>query len=159
MAHSHRQNPALSEEAQRIRRGCIRHLTRMGEACLVEMPLPNKRRADIVSLNKKGQITIIEVKSGVPDFRADQKWPDYLAYCDAFYFAVDIRFPDDILPENTGFLRADDFGAEMMRESTLAPLKPARRQALIRSFARLSAFRLTALHDPRLKTGIITQAL
>lgn len=149
------QRPALSEEAQRIRRGCIRFFTRLGFACLIEVPLPNQRRADIVAIGRDGKITIIEVKSGLTDFRADQKWMDYLGFCDAFYFGVDVDFPSDVLPADIGFICADEFDAEIMRQSALEPLKAARRHALMQRLARLGGFRLTAVHDPRLRTGII----
>src|SRR3546814_5087076 len=33
------------------------------------------------------------------DLRADGKWPDYVGYCDAFYFAVPPGFPHDPVPE------------------------------------------------------------
>ncbi len=147
--------PALSEEALHVRRGCIRLLTCLGQACLVEVPLPNQRRADIVAIASDGKITIIEVKSGLPDFRADQKWMDYLGFCDAFYFAVDVNFPSNVLPQDIGYICADEFDGEIMRPSALEPLKAARRNALMRQLARLGAFRLTAVHDPRLRTGII----
>lgn len=150
---------SLSEEALKIRRGCIRHFTRLGHACLVEVPLPNKRRADILTISREGLLTIIEVKSGVPDFRADQKWLEYLGYCDAFYFAVDMAFPVDILPADIGFICADEFDGEIMRDSGLEPLKTARRNALTRSLARLGARRLTAIHDPRLRTGILSSEI
>ena len=147
--------PALSEEALQVRRGCIRLFTRLGHACLVEVPLPNQRRADIVAISRDGKITIIEVKSGLPDFKADQKWMDYLGFCDSFYFAVDVHFPSNVLPQDIGYICADEFDGEIMRPSDLEPLKATRRNALMRRLARLGAFRLTAIYDPRLQTGVI----
>ena len=59
-------------------RGAVRLLEAMGHGTLTEFPLKSGRRADILSLGAKGEIWIVEVKSGVPDFRSDHKWQDYL---------------------------------------------------------------------------------
>ena len=79
-------------------RGAIRLLESMGHGTLTEFPLKSGRRADILSLGEKGEIWIVEVKSGVPDFRSDRKWQDYLEWCDRFFFAVGPEFPAEILP-------------------------------------------------------------
>jgi len=57
--------------------------------------LPTAAAADLVALGPKGQIFIVEVKSGVEDFRTDQKWWEYRPYCDAFAFAVAPEFARD----------------------------------------------------------------
>lgn len=79
-------------------RGAIRLLESIGHGTLTEFPLRSGRRADILSLGVKGEIWIVEVKSGVPDFRSDRKWQDYLEWCDRFFFAVGPEFPAEILP-------------------------------------------------------------
>ncbi|MBL4539423.1 MAG: MmcB family DNA repair protein, partial [Oceanicaulis sp.] len=88
-----------------------------------------------------GEMVIVEVKSGVQDFRTDEKWPDYFAWCDRFYFAVSDRFPAEMLPEQTGLIIADGFGGAVVRESPVAKLAPARRKALTLKFARNAAER------------------
>jgi len=60
-----------------LARGVCRALDQLGYASLVEFPLANGRRADVVALGKGGELVIVEIKSSVADFRADQKWPDY----------------------------------------------------------------------------------
>lgn len=72
-----------------------------------------------------------------------------------FYFAVDVNFPRNVLPKDIGYICADEFDGEIMLPSALEPLKAARRNVLMRRLARLGAFRLTAVHDPRLRTGVI----
>ncbi len=47
-----------------------------------------KRRADVVGLSIRGQITVIEVKSDHKDLASDKKWQEYLKACDRFYFCV-----------------------------------------------------------------------
>jgi hypothetical protein len=81
-----------------VTRGAGRLMAALGYAPLIEVTLPNGRRADIMALGPRGQIAIAEVKSSLEDFRTDRKWGEYLPYCDAFYFAVAPEFPREILP-------------------------------------------------------------
>jgi hypothetical protein len=136
-----------SDAALAIQRGTIRLLSQYNIACLPEVVLPNHRRADLMALTDKGEIWIIEIKSGLPDFQADDKWPDYLPYCDRFYFAVAPDFPSEKLPENAGMIFADNYGAEIMRENEQASLAPARRNLLLRRMARIGGFRWSRLRD------------
>jgi hypothetical protein len=129
-------------------RGAIRLLEAMGHSALAEFPLKDGRRADILSLSGRGEIWIVEVKSGVQDFRSDHKWQDYLAWCDRFFFAVGLDFPAEILPEAAGLLIADGYEAVLVREPAEAPLAAARRKALTLRFAHLAARRLSDLRRP-----------
>jgi hypothetical protein len=126
------------------RGGDARLFTALSFAPLLEVSLPNGRRADIMALGPRGEIAIVEVKSGPEDFRADRKWGDYLPYCDAFFFAVAPEFPRAILPEEPGLIVADAFDGAVLREAPATPLVPARRKALTLAFARLAALRATA---------------
>ncbi|WP_306251577.1 DNA repair putative endonuclease MmcB [Parvularcula sp. IMCC14364] len=125
-----------------VTRGAMRLLADMGYAGLTEFHLPNGRRADLAGLNPKGHLLIIEVKSCREDFAIDMKWPDYIEYCDMFFFAVSTDFPQDILPENEGLILADQFGGAMCRNARENPLAAARRKALTLAFARQAACRL-----------------
>ena len=124
-------------------RGAARLLYAMGYAPLLEVGLPNGRRADIMALSPKGRLLICEVKSGLEDYRADRKWGEYMPFCDAFFFAVAPEFPRHILPEGPGLIVADGFGGAVVTEAPEAPLAPARRKALTLGFARLAAVRAT----------------
>ena len=126
-----------------VTRGAARLFEALGYAPLLEVCLPNGRRADIMALGPKGQIAIAEVKSGLEDFRVDVKWPEYLPYCDLFYFAVAPEFPREILPEAPGLIVADGFGGAIIADAPSTPLAPARRKALTLAFARLAAMRAT----------------
>ncbi len=129
------------ETTQSVTRGAARLMADMGYAPLLEVCLPNGRRADVMALGPRGEITICEVKSGVEDYRVDRKWHEYAPFCDAFYFAVAPEFPDGILPDEPGLIVADGFGGAVVREASLTPLAPARRKALTLAFARLGAMR------------------
>jgi len=128
-----------------VTRGAGRLMAALGYAPLIEVTLPNGRRADIMALGPRGQIAIAEVKSSLEDFRTDRKWGEYLPYCDAFYFAVAPEFPRGILPETPGLIVADGFGGAVLREAPVAPLAGARRKALTLAFARLAALRATPI--------------
>lgn len=129
------------ETTQSVTRGAARLLADMGYAPLLEVCLPNGRRADVMALGKKGDIVICEVKSGIEDYRVDRKWPEYGPFCDAFFFAVSPEFPQDVLPGEPGLIVADGFGGALVRDAPSSPLAPARRKALTLAFARLGALR------------------
>jgi len=124
-----------------VTRGAARLLADLGYAPLLEVGLPNGRRADVMALGRKGDVVIVEVKSGIEDYRVDRKWPEYAPFCDAFYFAVAPEFPDGVLPHEPGLIVADGYGGAVVRDAPVSPLVPARRKALTLAFARLGAFR------------------
>ncbi|NVK19877.1 MAG: MmcB family DNA repair protein [Methylocystaceae bacterium] len=129
-------------KTQDITEGAKRFLSDLGYACLCEFTLSNDRRVDVIGLNKKGEIYIIEIKSGLEDFRSDQKWPEYLDFCDYFAFAVDEDFPQDILPQNQGLIIADRFEGVCIREAHFNKLNGSRRKSITLKFARIAAQRL-----------------
>ncbi len=126
-----------------VTRGVARLLMAMGHAPLLEVGLPNGRRADLMAITPRGRLVICEVKSSLEDYRTDRKWGEYLPFCDAFYFAVAPEFPRHILPEGPGLIIADGFDGAVLIEAPETPLAPARRKALTLSFARLAALRAT----------------
>src|SRR5581483_2617067 len=97
--------------ATRICRGVMRLLDGLGFAALAEFPLKGRRRADVIGLDASGEIVIVEVKSGRADFQSDRKWPEYLEFCDRFFFAVDPDFPREILPVDCGLIVAGPMAA------------------------------------------------
>lgn len=133
------------EVTSAVTRGAARLMADLGYAPLLEVRLPNGRRADVMALGPRGEIAICEVKSSVEDFRCDRKWGDYLPFCDAYYFAVAPEFPVGILPDQPGLIVADGFGGAVVRPATPTPLAPARRKALTLAFARLGAMRASGV--------------
>lgn len=124
-----------------VTRGAARLMLNLGYAPLLEVGLPNGRRADVMALGPRGDIVIVEVKSGIEDYRVDRKWHEYGPFCDAFYFAVAPEFPQGVLPDEPGLIVADGFDGAVVREAPSSPLAPARRKALTIAFARLGAMR------------------
>lgn len=133
-----------------IARGVMRLFSDLGYAALQEFPLRVKRRADIVALNDAGEIVIVEIKSGRADFRSDQKWPDYLEFCDRFFFAVGPEFPRDILPGACGLIIADCHGGAILRNPLATPLNGNRRRAQILQIALTASQRLARVTVPLL---------
>jgi len=133
---------------KRLARGVGRFFTALGYSALMEVPLPNGRRADVLAIDGRGQFLLVEVKSCRADFRSDNKWPDYLEFCDFFYFAVAAEFPRELLPQEAGLLIADPYTAVIERETAGHLLAPARRRALLLRFAHLAASRVQMLSDP-----------
>ena len=122
---------------------------------ICEVPLANGRRADMMALDAKGALTIVEIKVAKSDLLGDSKWTDYLDYCDRFFWAV----PPDLaricegerfLPDAAGLIVADRYDAVLIREALHRPLAPARRKAELLRFARRAARRLSAQIDPSL---------
>lgn len=139
-----------SAAALEIQRGVIRLLAQQGLAALTEFGLANGRRADVIGIDDRGGIWIVEIKSGPEDFRADQKWPEYRDYCDRLYFAVRPGFPVAMLPEDTGLILADRYGGEIVRAAPEHTLAGARRKALTIRLARAAAARFSGVLDPGL---------
>jgi len=137
-----------SETALAIARGTARMLRTLGFSCISELPLPSGRRADLVALNDKGEIWIVEIKSSLIDYRVDAKWPNYKDYCDRFFFAKPPELDAEIFPSGEGLIVADNHGAEVLRMAEEFPLAPARRKAMLLKLARLGADRVHALMDP-----------
>ncbi|HRP09877.1 MAG TPA: MmcB family DNA repair protein [Terricaulis sp.] len=128
-----------------LARGVTRVLADHGLASVLEVPLANGRRADLMGLTASGEIWIVETKSCLADFAVDQKWPEYREYCDRFFFAVTEAFPHALIPEHAGLIVADGFGGAIVRECAAIPLAGARRKAVTLLFARLAAQRLSYL--------------
>jgi hypothetical protein len=152
--------PACFDEepliAQDVARGVTRLFFRQDQFALCEMPLPNGRRADMVAIDGHGLLTIVEIKVSRADLLGDSKWPDYLDYCDFFYWAVPSGFQlgpfdgDAHGRDLSGLIVADRYDAAVIRPAPLRKLAPARRKAETLRFARRAARRLVGDLDPSL---------
>ncbi|MGP8122087.1 MAG: MmcB family DNA repair protein [Xanthobacteraceae bacterium] len=138
-----------SATASAIARGTARLLHSLGFSCVSELPLPSGRRADLVALNGRGEIWILEIKSSLEDLRADQKWPDYRLHCDRLFFAFTAELPHEVFPAETGLIVADAYGAELAREAPEHRLAPATRKLMTLRFGLAAAQRLNRLADPQ----------
>jgi hypothetical protein len=137
-----------SETALAIARGTARLLRSLGFSTVAELPLPSGRRADLVALNERGDIWIVEIKSSLADLRVDTKWEDYRFHCDRLFFAFTRDLPCEIFPAGTGLIVADAYGAHMHCEAPEHRLQAATRKAMMLRFAATAAQRLGRLADP-----------
>ena len=138
----------LSQTALTVARGTMRLLLSHGFTCVSELPLPSGRRADLVGVGRSGEIWIVEIKSSVADFRADQKWMDYRMHCDRLFFATTVEVPCDIFPKDTGLIVADGFGGALVCEAPEHRLPAPTRKAMTLRIAQCAALRLQSLIDP-----------
>ena len=141
-----------------VARGVTRLLCRQDLFAICEMPLPNGRRADMMAIDPKGGLTIVEIKVAKADLVGDGKWLDYLDYCDRFFWAVpphlaSICEAERFLPGEAGLIVADRYDAVIARDAAHRPLSPARRKAELLHFARRAARRMATQIDPTLGDG------
>lgn len=144
----------LFSGATAVARGVSRLFLRNQIMVQPEVALRNHRRADLMGINVKGEIIIVEIKCARADLLGDQKWPEYLDYCDRFFWAVPAGFDlipfagDAFMPERAGLIVADAYDAEIARPAALVPLAPARRKVETQRLARLAMRRLMGIADP-----------
>jgi hypothetical protein len=142
--------------AMDVARGLARLFHHQGRTVLCEVPLPNGRRADMVAIDGRGHIVIVEIKVARADVLADAKWPDYLDWCDRFYWAVSPALDPALLdcptrqPDRCGLIVADRYDAAILREGRDHPLPSARRRAETLRLARLAMRRTMVTIDPDL---------
>ena len=150
------QSPTVpaNSAATDVVRGAGRLLADMGYAVIPEFVLASGRRADIAGVDGRGRIVLVEVKVSLGDFRGDGKWPDYLEFCDWFFFAVPPEFPRAPVegplawPERTGLIVADRFGGAIIRPAPEVLMHATRRRAVTLRFALAAAGRLHRISDP-----------
>lgn len=140
--------------AQDVARGVMRLFARNDIWCLSEVPLKNGRRADLMGVDAKGLIVIVEIKVARGDLLGDSKWPDYLDFCDRFFWGVPPgldRAPlesEAYRPDACGVIVGDGYDAEILRHAPLDPLAAARRKVQVERLARIAMRRHTAALDP-----------
>jgi len=138
-----------SDTALAVARGTSRFLRSLGFSCVSELTLPSGRRADLVAMNARGDIWIVEIKSSVEDLRADQKWQDYRMHCDRLFFAFTQDLPCDLFPPDTGLIVADAYGAHLHCEAPEHRIAAATRKIMMVGFGLLAAQRMSRALDPQ----------
>lgn len=153
----------LPAGAAAVARGVTRLFVRHDIFVTSEVALRNNRRADLMGVNAKGEIILVEIKCSRADLMGDQKWTEYLDYCDRYFWALPAGFdlgPLDgqlFLPDRTGVIVADAYGAEIVRPAAFHPLASARRKVEVQRLARLALRRLTLIGDGELAATLIDE--
>jgi len=146
--------PVQERQAQAVARGICRLFARNDIWCLTEMPLRNGRRADLAGVDARGHVVIVEIKTARGDLLGDGKWPDYLDFCDRFYWGVPPELDRgclesaDFRPDCCGVIVADGYDAEIVRPAPSRPLAAARRRVEIERLARAALRRQLVSLDP-----------
>ena len=138
---------------QLLARGVCRHMLSYDFVSVEELVPTSGLRVDVMALGPKGEIWVVECKSSRADFQSDNKWQGYLEWCDRFFWAVDADFPTELLPDDTGLIIGDAYGAEIIRMGPEMKLAPARRKVMVQKFARHAALRHHAVRDPGYSRG------
>jgi hypothetical protein len=147
-------SPDSATTASDVARGIARLFARNGIWCLGEVPIRNGRRADLMGIDAKGLIVIVEIKVSRSDLLGDSKWPDYLDFTDRFFWGIPPQLErsplegEAFLPDTCGVIVADSYDGEIVRPAKLVPLAAARRKAQVEHLARCAMRRHTALLDP-----------
>tara|TARA_R110002049_G_scaffold140930_9_gene302406 strand:+ start:15338 stop:15814 length:477 start_codon:yes stop_codon:yes gene_type:complete len=141
------------QPGQLLARGVMRHLASHGFACVEELVPTRGLRVDVMALGPKGEVWVVECKSSRADYMSDAKWRGYLEWADRFFWAVDEDFPLDLLPDDSGLIIGDAYGAEIIRMGEESKLAAARRKVMVQKFARHAAARLHRLRDPDMYIG------
>lgn len=145
---------AQARTAAAVARGICRLFARNGIWCLAEMPLRSGRRADLMGIDAKGQVIIVEIKVSRADLMGDGKWADYLDHCDRFFWGLHPALDracmetDAFRPEACGVIVGDAYDAEILRPAPLLPLAAARRKAEVERLARTALRRQVVGADP-----------
>ena len=135
----------MPSTAADVARGVNRLLIQEGFSPILEFTLANGRRLDVAALGADGTMLGVEIKVAVPDLKGDMKWPDYLEFCELFYFAIPPDFPEHLVPPETGLIVADRYGGAIVRPSGRTQLHASRRKAVTLSFAKCAAERLALM--------------
>src|SRR5690348_14316864 len=107
----------MATTAGDVARGVNRLLIQEGFSPILEFTLANGRRLDVAALGPDGTMLGVEIKVSVADLKGDGKWPEYLEFCELFYFAIPPDFPDEHVPDGTGLIVADRYGGAIVRPS------------------------------------------
>ena len=132
----------MSVTAADVARGVSRLLIQEGFSPILEFTLANGRRLDVAARGSDGTMLGVEIKVALNDLKGDQKWPEYLEFCELFYFAIPPDFPDEHVPAGTGLIVADRYGGAIVRPSPRSALHASRRKAVTLGFAKVAAERL-----------------
>lgn len=128
-----------------VARGTSRLLMQEGFSPILEFTLANGRRLDVAALGPDGTMLGVEIKVSIADLKGDMKWPEYLEFCDLFYFAIPPDFPDEFVPTTPGLIVADRYGGAIVRPSPRSQLHASRRKAVTLNFAKVAAERLATV--------------
>tara|TARA_B100001245_G_scaffold236244_1_gene226381 strand:- start:287 stop:751 length:465 start_codon:yes stop_codon:yes gene_type:complete len=140
----------MDKLSRKILQNTMRFLSAKGYRVLSEFALPNKKRVDIIGINLKKEIVIVEVKSNKNGIKLDKKWKNYLNYCNYFYFACSEKLNLNF-SENIGIIRNNCNKIEITKEPKYKKLPENKKNKLIFKISLSAISKFHRLIDPEYK--------
>ena len=128
----------------------MRFLSAKGYRVLSEFALPNKKRVDIIGINLKKEIVIVEVKSNKNGIKLDKKWKNYLNYCNYFFFASSEKINFNF-SENIGVIQNNSNKIKITKEPKYKKLPENKKNKLIFTISLSAISKFHRLIDPEYK--------
>ena len=75
-----------------------------GYSPIQQLSFPNGQRLGVAAIGPGGQILEVKIQVALANLCGNGKWPDYLDYCDLFYFAMPPNLPHAHVPHETGLI-------------------------------------------------------
>jgi len=141
----------MDKLSREILQKTMRFLSLKGYKVLSEFALPNKKRVDIIAINLKKEILIVEVKSNIKSLKYDKKWKNYLNYCNYFYFACNDKLKDLNFSKNIGVIQNNSKSIKIIKKSKYKKLSKRRKKKLIFKIVLSAASKFHRLIDPEFK--------
>ena len=141
----------MDKLSRKILQKTMQFLSLKGYKVLSEFALPNKKRVDIIGINLKKKIIIVEVKSNKKNLKYDKKWRNYLNYCNYFYFACNDKLKDFDFSENIGVIQNNSNNIRIIRKSKYKKLSENKKKQLIFKIALSAISKFHRLIDPEFK--------
>ena len=141
----------MDKLSREILQKTMQFLSLKGYKVLSEFALPNKKRVDIIAINLKKKIIIVEVKSNKKNLKYDKKWKNYLNYCNYFYFACNDKLKDFDFSENIGVIQNNSNNIRIIRKSKYKKLSENKKKQLIFKIALSATSKFHRLIDPEFK--------
>ena len=141
----------MDKLSREILQKTMQFLSLKGYKVLSEFALPNKKRVDIIAINLKKEILIVEVKSNKKNLKYDKKWKNYLNYCNYFYFACNDKIKDLDFSKNIGVIQNNSKSIKIIRKSKYKKLSENKKKQLIFKIALSATSKFHRLIDPEFK--------
>ena len=141
----------MDKLSREILQKTMQFLSLKGYKVLSEFALPNKKRVDIIAINLKRKIIIVEVKSNKKSLKYDKKWKNYVNYCNYFYFACNDKLKDFNFSENIGVIQNNSNNIKIIRKSKYKKLSENKKKQLIFKIALSATSKFHRLIDPEFK--------
>jgi hypothetical protein len=132
--------------ANALKEATTSYFLKKGYSCFLELGLNSwgKLRGDVLAINLRGEIIVIEVKSSKADFVSDKKWEQYLSYSNKLYFVFTPGVFNDIKSLILSKLSGHGVGVLILDINTgyLRNVIPAKRRLMKKKTKRLLTLRM-----------------